>query len=167
MLDLRSLRLEPGDVRRERRDVALGPLVLGGQTYAVIPTPVAALLELQATTGGLYMKLGFSAVLMGPCYRCLEPARVAVDVDASEYQANHPEPGAEEEMSSDYLREGQLDVTRWANDSLVFALPDKILCRADCMGMCPGCGVRLTPGDEHRCRQPETDPRWEKLRELL
>jgi uncharacterized protein len=167
MLDLRSLRLQPGDVRREQLEVALGPLVLGGQTYAVAPAPVRALLQLQATTGGMYMKLGFSAALTGPCYRCLEPARVTLEVAASEYQASNPDPGTEEEMSSDYLEEGQLDVARWANDALVFALPDKILCRADCVGLCPNCGVRLVPGDDHRCREPERDPRWAKLQELL
>jgi uncharacterized protein len=52
-------------------------------------------------------------------------------------------------------------------DSLVFALPDTILDRPDCPGLCPRCGVRLEPGEPHECGEEELDTRWAKLRDLL
>jgi uncharacterized protein len=62
---------------------------------------------------------------------------------------------------------GLLDVDRWVRDSLVFALPDKILDREDCPGLCPHCGERLEPGAAHDCQGEQLDTRWEKLRDLL
>jgi uncharacterized protein len=49
----------------------------------------------------------------------------------------------------------------------VCALPDKLLCREDCAGMCPHCGIRLEPGAVHECGTEELDTRWAKLRDLL
>jgi uncharacterized protein len=165
MLDVAALGLAPGDVRRVDVPIEMDPLRFGGETYDVeVADP--GVVELQAMSGGLYLKLHFGAAVAGPCYRCLEDARVDVTVDASEYQ----EQGADaddEELSTEYLEHEELDVDRWARDALVLALPGKILCRADCAGMCPRCGVRLEPGVDHDCAPVETDPRWESLRQLL
>ena len=73
----------------------------------------------------------------------------------------------DDELRSEYIDDDQLDVERWAHDSLVFALPDKILCRDDCAGMCPHCGIRLEPGAVHECGTQQLDTRWAKLRDLL
>ncbi len=160
MLDLRALDLRPGEVRRAELDLPQPPLELGGQTYAVEPPTPHASIELQGVPGGVYLKLRFEADVHGPCYRCLEDAAVHVSIAAAEYH----EPAGGEELSSDYVEADELDAERWARDALVFALPQKILCRPECVGLCPRCGVRLEQGGEHRCGEEETDPRWEKLR---
>lgn len=166
MLDLGSLRLAPGDVRRVQVPVAFGSLEFGGEAYTVDPDPVACDLELQATQGGLYLKLRFRADVVGPCFRCLEPAQVSVRVNATEYQEKGADP-LDDEVGCEYLDGQDLDVDRWAHDALVLALPGKILCRVDCAGLCPRCGVRLEPGGDHDCGGHEPDPRWEALRGLL
>ena len=166
MLDLSSLRLAPGDVRHERANVHAEPLDLGGQMYVVTPDPLVADIDVQAASGGLYLKLAFSARVEGPCFRCLEPAAVAVDVRTSEYHSTDPAE-EDEELTSDYVAGHELDVERWVRDSLVFALPDKILDRDDCAGLCPHCGERLEPGAAHDCQGEQLDTRWEKLRDLL
>ena len=160
MVDLRALDLRPGVVRRVELDLPQAPLELGGQTYVVDPPSPRAALELQGVRGGVYLKLRFEADVRGPCFRCLEDAAVHVSVDAAEYN----EPAGEEEVRSDYVEADELDAGRWARDALVFALPAKILCRPDCVGLCPRCGVRLEQDVEHSCGEEETDPRWEKLR---
>src|SRR4051812_30051082 len=166
MLDLSSLRLAPGDVRDERVDVPGQPLDLGGQTYTVSPDPLVVRVAVQAASGGLYLKLAFAARVEGPCFRCLEPAAVDGDARASEFPSTDPaEP--DDELISDYVEGGLLDVDRWVRDSLVFALPDKILDREDCPGLCPHCGERLEPGAAHDCQGEQLDTRWEKLRDLL
>jgi DUF177 domain-containing protein len=166
MLDLSSLRLAPGDVRRLQAPVELDPLLFGGERYDVGPVPLQCGLELQAMQGGLYLKLRFRAEVSGPCFRCLEPARVGVRVKATEYQAKGADP-LDEELGCEYLDGDDLDVERWARDALVLALPGKILCRADCAGLCARCGVRLDPDADHDCAPAEPDPRWDALRGLL
>lgn len=160
MVDLRALDLRPGEVRRVPLDVPQPPLEMGGQTYAVDPPAPHATLELQGTPGGVYLKLRFEADVRGPCFRCLDDAAVHVVVDAAEYH----EPADEDELRSEYVEGDRLDAEAWARDALVFALPQKILCRPECAGLCPHCGVRLEQGVEHRCGEEEADPRWEKLR---
>ncbi|HYW29666.1 MAG TPA: YceD family protein [Gaiellales bacterium] len=166
MLDLSSLRLAPGDVRHERVNVPMEPLELGGQTYSVTPDPLVAEVDVQAASGGIYLKLAFSAHVEGPCFRCLEPAGVSADVHVSEYHSTDPSE-QDDELVSDYIEGDILDVQRWVRDSLVFALPDKILDREDCAGLCPHCGERLEPGEAHDCQGEQVDTRWEKLRDLL
>jgi uncharacterized protein len=166
VLDLETLGLAPGDVRRVQVALDVEPLQFGGEAYAVEPPEAGAAVELQPTADGLYLKLRFAAAIVGPCYRCLEPARIRVKVDASEYQARGAEQ-ADDEMNCEYLADGQLDVDRWARDALVLALPGKILCRSDCAGLCPHCGVRLDPDSDHDCAPAAPDPRWDALRKLL
>ena len=57
MIDLRSMRLGPGDVRHERPRVAVAPLTIAGQEYTVTPAELEPRLDLQAASGGLYLKL--------------------------------------------------------------------------------------------------------------
>lgn len=165
MLDVAALGLAPGDVRRVDVPIEMDALRFGGETYAV-DVHDGGTVELQATSGGLYLKLHVDATVTGPCYRCLEDARTHVAVDATEYQERGADPD-DDELSTEYLADEELDVDRWARDALVLALPGKILCRPDCAGMCPRCGMRLEPGVAHDCAPDETDPRWESLRQLL
>ena len=51
-LDLRSLDLEPGGVRRARLELSLDPLRLGGQIYAIVPAQLAVDLEAAPASGG-------------------------------------------------------------------------------------------------------------------
>ena len=51
-------------------------------------------------------------------------------------------------------------------DAVGLALPFVPVCRADCPGLCPTCGVALAsaePGHRH----DEVDPRWAKLATML
>jgi uncharacterized protein len=167
LVDLHRLDLRPGDVHRTRVRLRLEPLGFGGQTYTLEPADIEAAVEVQRAAGGRYFTLRFGGTVAGPCMRCLEDARVPVAVEASEYHADRPEAGSEEELASEYVEDDRLDVGRWAHDSLVFALPDKLLSSAECRGLCARCGERLSPDVEHACAEPEPDARWAKLRELL
>jgi uncharacterized protein len=161
--DLGRLRLSPGEGRRLELAVPLGDFAYGGQTYAAQPPDVDAHLDISRMTGGGYsLRLRFDAGLAGPCMRCLEPATPVIGVDAREID----QPGGGDELSSPYVTDQQLDLSGWAHDAFALALPDQLLCREDCAGLCPECGENLNaagPGHQHD-RAP--DPRWAKLREL-
>ncbi len=167
-LDLRRYRLEPGESREVTVPVECDPVVLGGLEYAAAQPVVDARLRLQPSSDGLYLRLRFSCDLTGPCQRCLEPAEVTVAVDATEYHQHERDgvPVEDEELVSDYLHDNELDLDGWARDAMVLALPPKILCREDCAGLCPACGVRLDDDVDHDCGVDDSDPRWSKLREL-
>ena len=112
-------------------------------------------------------QLQFTGRLHGPCFRCLDDTVLELPIDAHEYQATNP--GSSEELRSPYVVADHLDLTAWARDALALALPEKILCRPDCAGLCPVCGKNLND-EPHTHEQEQRDSRWsalESLREQL
>jgi uncharacterized protein len=162
-LDLGGLRLSAGEGRRLDLFVGIEPVTLAGVDYEAQPEMVPVRLDISRMTGdGYALRLRFTAALRGPCMRCLKDARPATEVDAREVDR----PGGGEELQSPYVHEERLDLSGWARDAFVLALPAQLLCRADCAGLCPVCAADLNetgPGHTHE-RAP--DPRWAKLREL-
>ena len=162
-IDLRRLGLRPGEALSDEHEVAIAPLDLGGQRYVVVPELVPAELTVTRAATGTAFRLRLTACLHGPCYRCLEDAAFDQPIDVREYQAEDTE--GDEELESDYVADGRLDLSAWGRDSVVLALPDKILCREDCAGLCPVCGKNLNR-EPHGHEGEETDPRWAALAEL-
>jgi uncharacterized protein len=161
--DLGRLRLTSGEGRRLDVTVAIAPFELGGDRYVVEPELIPATLDLSRTTGNGYaLRLRFDASLVGPCMRCLEPAAPDFHVDAREVW----QPGQGEELESPYIEQEILDLAAWARDSLALSLPEKLLCRAECAGLCAVCGVDLNEAGLEHQHEREADPRWSKLSEL-
>ena len=160
---LRSVRLRPGEEWRDRQEVELQPLMLGGQRYLPVPEKVDAELVISRAASGTVFELRFRARLHGPCYRCLADAVLDVPISAREYQATSP--GESDELKTPYVANDQLDLSAWARDALVLELPDKILCREDCAGLCPVCGVDLNDRP-HEHDDEQLDSRWAALSEL-
>ena len=162
-VSLRSIRLRPGEEHREEKEIALEPIWLGGQRYLPVPEKVRAELLVSRASSGTGFELRYRTRLHGPCYRCLAGAVIDVEIDAREYQATSAE--GSEELRTPYVRDDQLDLSAWARDALVLDLPDKILCRPDCAGLCPVCGRDLNT-DPHAHDDEELDSRWAALSEL-
>ena len=59
-----------------------------------------------------------------------------------------------------------LDLKAWARDALALALPQQVLCREQCAGLCPQCGVNLNDAGPGHVHERDPDPRWAKLSEL-
>jgi DUF177 domain-containing protein len=164
IIDLARLSLAHGEGRRLELSVRLEPLELGGQTYAAAPDAVAARLDLSRHSSGYAFRLRFPLRVEGPCMRCLEDATLETEVDAREVVQEATE---DEELTSPYVTDDELDLGRWAHDAAILALPTQLLCREDCAGLCPICGESLNDADpeDHRHDQGP-DPRWAKLQEL-
>jgi uncharacterized protein len=160
---LRRLRLRPGDEHRDQVSIQLEPFDLGGERYLPVPGEAAAELTIHRATGGDVSRLRFTTRLHGPCMRCLEDAVVELHVDAREYHST--DDGADEQLTSGYVVGDQLQLSAWARDAIALELPDKILCKSDCAGLCPVCGKNLND-EPHDHGEPEPDSRWAALAEL-
>jgi uncharacterized protein len=160
--DLRTLRIRSGDEARERVEIELEPLLLAGQEYEPQPDPAPAELRVTRASSGTVLELSLDVSLHGPCFRCLQDAVLPLQLRLREYQATKPEG---EEERTEYLEDDRLDLSAWARDAIALALPDQILCRSDCAGLCPVCGKDLNV-EPHEHVEERIDPRWEKLSEL-
>ena len=165
--NLRQLKLRSGEQYRDEVELELEPFELGGERYLPVPGTVPAELEITKAATGTVFRLAFTARLHGPCYRCLDDAVLQLSVSGREYQATNPD--GSDELRTPYVHEQNLDLAGWARDVVALALPDKILCRADCAGLCPVCGKDLN-NEPHTHDEQPADSRWaalESLREQL
>jgi uncharacterized protein len=162
LFELATLGLSPGEGRRLELSVQIAPLELGGQRYTV-PSPVGVVLDVGAMTShGFSLRLRFTSPLAGPCMRCLTEAAPLVAVDAREID----QPGGGEELDSPYVDCTLLALSTWAHDALSLAAPAQLLCREDCLGLCPQCAANLNEAGPDHHHETAPDPRWAKLREL-
>jgi uncharacterized protein len=128
-----------------------------------LPVPDTAELAITKATTGTVFQLRFTTRLHGPCYRCLEDAVLEVPIAAREYQATNPD--GSDELRNPYLEADNLDLGGWARDAVALALPDKILCRTECAGLCPVCGKNLNE-EPHAHDEESSDSRWSALEAL-
>jgi uncharacterized protein len=161
--ELSGLHLTAGEGRRLELSVGTEPLSLGGEKYVPDPSVVPAFLDVaRIAHGGYSLRLRFAATVTGPCMRCLGEAAPSFEVDAREIW----QPGEGEELTSPYLQHEALDLKAWARDALALAVPAVLLCRDDCPGLCPVCGVRLDEAGSDHAHERPMDSRWAKLSEL-
>lgn len=160
--DIGRLGLSSGEGRRLDLEVSVDPLEFGGQRYEIEGGGVDARLDLARTVAGYSLRLRYLAGLRGPCMRCLEDARDEIEIDSREVD----QPRGGEDLDSPYLDGGVLDVRAWARDALVLVLPAQIVCRGDCLGLCPVCGENLNEAEPGHAHESEPDPRWAKLSEI-
>jgi len=161
-LNLRTLKLRSGEQFVDEREIQLEPLELGGQRYLPVPENIQAELSITRASTGTVFELRFRNRLHGPCYRCLADAVLDLPISAREYQATSPE---SDELQTPYLDEDRLDLSAWARDAVALALPEQILCRVDCAGLCPVCGKDLN-AEPHTHDEEQADFRWAALAEL-
>ncbi len=161
VIDLSSLALSHGEGRRLELPVPLEPFELGGQTYVAEPAAPRVRLEASRPANGFAFHVTFQVHLEGPCMRCLEPAAIDLEVEARELDQSNTD---DAELRSPYVDEDELEIARWAHDATMLALPSRILCRPDCLGLCPTCGEPLN--DNPHEHEQEPDPRWSALKDL-
>ncbi len=143
-----------------------------GPTVDELDAPIDLDLVLESVSGGVLVRGSLRTSAVSTCARCLTPTALRLAVDLTELHRaaaddEDLEDGDEEDL--DYrLVEGdtQLDLDQMVRDALVVGQPVRVLCRADCAGLCPTCGTdrNLDPCD-HGDDEP-IDPRWEALRGL-
>lgn len=163
-LDLEALPLRGGQATAIELRLAPEPPVIGAEPYPIEGDYADARIEVSRTTSGYALRLLAEVVVGGPCVRCLEPTALSLSVESREVDQSRTDDG---ELRSPYVAAGILDATAWLHDVIMLALPERVLCRPDCAGLCEVCGATLNdvePGS-HTHERP-LDPRFAKLREL-
>ena len=106
------------------------------------------------------------------CARCLEPVHedIAREFDLFYKPLNSISKEEEERLKLDdteiafFEGEGMFLADVLA-EQVLLALPMKAICRSDCRGLCPQCGVNLN-NEECRCESHSVDPRTAPLARL-
>jgi uncharacterized protein len=160
-VDLREL--ASGPVTTEAELAGDDPLFAGLDVVVAEPVRVAG--RLQATGDGRFYWRGvLRTQVAGECRRCLAPVALPVATDISALFT--PDPDALEDPDSYPLTRDatEIDLRPAVREELALAVPQWVLCREDCRGLCPRCGKDLNAGP---CGcPPAQDPRWQALAAL-
>ncbi len=167
-----------GETDRIDRRFEPGAFALTDEEFRIVgPVVLAADLRKDARKVRLVGRV--TATLECDCSRCLEPFAVPVDaafdvmfLPGESNVAGLPSRGAsaEEEVREDdlgvsFYKDETLDLGELMREQFYLALPMKPLCREDCQGLCPVCGINRNR-DNCSCRSEWVDPRMEALRDL-
>jgi uncharacterized protein len=138
----------------------------------MIGIPVGAPLQLdlrvESVSEGVLVTGTLTAPIAGECSRCLSPFDGRVDVALTElfaYPDSITEATTEEDEVGRVVND-IVDLEQPIIDAVGLELPFSPVCRPDCPGLCPHCGILLAtaePGHRH----DEIDPRWAKLAAMM
>jgi uncharacterized protein len=167
VLDTRDLPRRPGAMRVVERSVP-APDSLGLELIAV---PQGAQLDLdlrmESVSEGVLVSGTVTAPVEGECGRCLRTVDDTVAVPIQElYAYEHSttdETADEDEVGR--LRGDLIDLEPALRDAVVLALPTNPLCREECPGLCPECGVPLDELPAEHTHEV-LDTRWAALSKL-
>ena len=106
------------------------------------------------------------------CDRCLQQVELPVSADfaleyitGSDYESSEAAELTEAEMSVSVFDGEAIDVDEIVKEQILLAVPTRMLCREDCKGICPECGIDKNMG-ECSCVTDDIDPRWAALKNL-
>lgn len=168
VVDISRLGRRPGAMVPVRDQVS-NPSQIGLDLIAIKPGAVMELdLRLESVSEGVLVTGAVAAATAGECARCLAPLTGRVEVELTELFA-YPHSTTDATTEDDELGRvvnDAVDLEQAIVDAVGLALPLSPLCRPDCPGLCPQCGVPLVdaePGHQH----DQIDPRWAKLAGML
>ena len=97
------------------------------------------------------------------CDRCLNPFDLGFDVPVDILVFRDADAPAETEDGQVlHQRIGELDLHAPLAEAVVLALPQTRVCREDCRGLCPHCGIDWNEAT-CTCADADHDPRWDGL----
>ena len=167
VLNTRDLGRQPGSMRPWRRRVP-SPDALGTDLIGIAAgAPLDLDFRLESVSEGVLVTGTISATIEGECGRCLDPVTEELVVDVVELFA-YPDSTTDATTERDEVHRlvgTRLDLQPVVRDGIVLGLPGTVLCRADCLGLCPDCGQRLDDlptGHAH----DTIDPRWSALADM-
>jgi uncharacterized protein len=106
------------------------------------------------------------------CGRCLQPVELPVSTEFHERFVRAVSWAAEEQhqLQAEDLNisvfDGEaIELDDVVREELLLAVPVNVLCREDCRGLCPICGIDRNMSN-CQCEINELDSRWQKLKEL-
>ena len=151
---------------------APGELALDDDRVRVTTPPVVSG-EIRQKGPGLRVTGKVTGRVQVECDRCLKAVEVGVDskfdvdyVTAADYQAQQEAELTEADLDLSIFDGETLDVDELVKEELLLAVPDHVVCKAECKGMCAVCGADKNSVNCD-CETRQVDPRWAGLNELV
>jgi len=170
LLDISRLRGGVEHIERRFEPAALSTDAEGFR----VPGPVTLIADVHKDGRNVRLTGRVQGAIECECSRCVEPFTVPVDANldllflpSAENVETPGEEGeteiAEDDLGVSYYKNDEIDLGEMVREQLYLALPMKPLCKEDCAGLCPVCGVNRNR-DACSCQTEWVDPRMEALK---
>jgi uncharacterized protein len=174
LLDIRALRGDSEEIVRRYQPDAFPP----AEGDFKLAEPVDLTIRVAKDSQKVRLTGRVRTSLECNCSRCLEAFRVPVDAEIDQLllpagaeivapsKDDEDDDGQEADAGVTFYKNETIDLGELMRDEFYLALPMKPLCRPDCKGLCPECGVNWNR-ETCTCKREWVDPRLESLRTLL
>jgi len=156
----------------ERFEQVYRPEQLDVEADFEVVAPVSLAFDIHKENQHFHLVGRVNTTLELPCGRCLEPFTLPVDAEFDLRYHPHVENAGEgekeieeDDLTTAFYENEEIDLGQLMREQFYLSLPMKPLCRQDCHGLCPVCGVNLNRGTCD-CKRDWEDPRLAALKEL-
>ena len=167
LLELSRLR----DVDRLDRKISPESLAFADEDFRLVG-PVELTGDIRKDAQKVRLTGHLRATLECTCGRCLEPFPVAVDttfdllfLPAAVNTGDDDQEVEADDLGVSFYKDDVIDLRQLIREQFYLALPMKPLCRDDCKGLCPVCGINRNR-EVCSCDSAWVDPRFDALRKL-
>lgn len=141
-----------------------GVIVTRSAAESSVPEDADAVCEatLESFAGGVMVTGTVTSPWRGTCRRCTVPLEGTLRIDVRERFCDvAPGSSLPEDEDAYPIVDDVVDLAPMVRDAVVLELPLAPLCRPECRGLCPYCGIDLNV-EACGC-EPPVDPRWASL----
>lgn len=157
IVNVAELLRRPGSTRTIELNPTVAELGIEGDPRFDGGAELRVILQLEALSDAVVVHGHVNVPWQGTCRRCLAKVDGEVDGEIRElYQLTVTDPEAFEIVGD------QIDLRRMVREVAVLDAPANPVCRPDCAGLCPVCGVDRNAAT-CSCEVSTSDPRWDAL----
>ena len=138
-------------------------MVFGSTKPVTEPARISG--QITNTAGVLLLDGTIEAVIHGVCDRCTREFDRDLSIPVHAVLETDPDSLDTDDLWTFPVEGDQVDLEDVFRTAFVLEMDSKMLCKPDCKGICFRCGTDLNLG-QCKC-QPEPDPRFAVLRQLL
>ena len=162
-LDISKIKQRPAAVQHYQLVDSGLTAAAHGYTDFSLAGPVAFTGDVTNNGDGLFSVSGvYETKLQLTCSRCLSSYELPFTGEIKALYGASPQEDADGELAVHSFSGDNIELDGLLLSEISFALPMQPLCREDCRGLCPECGVNLNH-DACSCAHENIDPRWAKL----
>ncbi|MBR5944235.1 MAG: DUF177 domain-containing protein [Lachnospiraceae bacterium] len=167
LFDLSDVLTTEGKTAKIEVKPEVGTVSYQGNSYEKKESEPFFLTATNLGVGKVIVEGDFKLRLSGECDRCLTDTEFTVEAHVErEIDDCKGEDRGPDDENTDVLKGNLLDVETLINNEIFMNLPDKVLCKPDCKGLCPKCGANLNERD-CGCDTFVPDPRMAAIKDIF
>lgn len=167
LIDLSDLLSKEGNPETFQASLEMKTFKFSGGEYPIVKAEPFSITVSATGRRKVSIHAAVKVTLAVPCDRCLRDVMtdIGFSID-SEAAADASDSDKTEADGQNFMEGSCLDVDMLVYPEILINLPSKILCKEDCLGLCPCCGADLNNGD-CGCDRSSPDPRMSVIKDIF